>query len=112
MKDVQTLPGADTDCDHNVLFAKICTKLKKIVWFQEGKQKWELQKLYPQCQKVQDALEEKFSAIKCESGNMKVQWNNIKKCVLDTLSNFVGKVNRTARKPWITHEMISKWINE
>jgi len=29
MKDVQTLPGAVTDPDHNLLVAKICTKLKK-----------------------------------------------------------------------------------
>ena len=29
VKDVQTLPVADTDSDHNLLVAKICTKLKK-----------------------------------------------------------------------------------
>jgi uncharacterized membrane-anchored protein len=34
--------------------------------------------------------------------------NNIKKCVLDTMSDLVGKVERRARKPWITQEMISK----
>jgi hypothetical protein len=28
---VQTVPGADTDCDHNLLVAKICNRLKKIV---------------------------------------------------------------------------------
>jgi len=27
--DVQTLPGADIDSDHNLLVAKICTILKK-----------------------------------------------------------------------------------
>jgi len=36
------------------------------------------------------------------------QWNNIKECVLDTLSDLVGKVEKTSRKPWITQEMISK----
>ena len=30
VKDVQTLPGADIDSDHNLLVAKICTRLKKI----------------------------------------------------------------------------------
>jgi hypothetical protein len=39
---------------------------------------------------------------------VEVQWNNIKKCVLDTMSDLVGKVERGARKPWITQEMISK----
>jgi hypothetical protein len=39
---------------------------------------------------------------------VEVQWNNIKKCVLDTISDLVGKYERRARKPWITQEMISK----
>jgi hypothetical protein len=39
---------------------------------------------------------------------VEVQWNNIKKCVLDTMNDLVGKVERRARKPWITQEMISK----
>jgi hypothetical protein len=36
MKDVQTLPGADTDSDCNLLIAKIFTTLKKIVGCQKG----------------------------------------------------------------------------
>jgi endonuclease/exonuclease/phosphatase family metal-dependent hydrolase len=31
VKDVQTLPGADIDCDHNLLVTKFCTRLKKIM---------------------------------------------------------------------------------
>jgi type I site-specific restriction endonuclease len=31
-----------------------------------------------------------------------------KECVLDTISDVVGKVEKIARKPWITQEMISK----
>jgi hypothetical protein len=57
---------------------------------------------------VQDTLEEKPSAIKCESGNVEVQWNNSKKCVLRTMSDCWEKDDRTARKPWITKEMINK----
>ena len=37
-----------------------------------------------------------------------VQWKNIKEYVLDTISDLVGKVEKRARKPWITQEMISK----
>ena len=33
VKDVQTLPGADIDSDHNLLVAKICTRLKKFIRF-------------------------------------------------------------------------------
>ena len=57
---------------------------------------------------MQDTLEEKLGAIECESGNADVQWKNIKECVLDTISDLVGKVEKRARKPWITQEMISK----
>ena len=57
---------------------------------------------------MQDTLEEKLCAIECDSGNVKVQWKNIKECVLDTVSDLVGKVEKRARKPWITQEMISK----
>ena len=44
---------------------------------------------------MQGALEEIFGAIECECGNVEVQWNNVKKCVLDTRSDLVGKVDRT-----------------
>jgi len=57
---------------------------------------------------VQDTLEEKLGAILCESGNAEVQWKNIKECVLDTISDLVGEVEKRARMPWITREMISK----
>ena len=46
-------------------------------------------------------LEEKLGAIECDSGNAEVQWKNIKECVLDTISDLVGKVEKRARKPWI-----------
>jgi len=61
---------------------------------------------------VQDILEEKICATECESGNAEVQWNNIKECMPDTISDLVGKVEKRARKPWITQEMIVKWVRE
>jgi hypothetical protein len=48
--------------------------------------------------KVQDALKQKLSGIKNESANVEVQYSNIKKCVLDTVSDLVGKVEMRARK--------------
>jgi hypothetical protein len=57
---------------------------------------------------VQDTLEEKLGAIGCESGNVEVQWNNIKECVLDTISDLIGKFEKRTKKPWITQGMISK----
>jgi len=57
---------------------------------------------------VQDTLEDKLGAMGCERGNVEVQWNNIKECVLSTISDLVGKVEERARKPRITHEVTSK----
>jgi hypothetical protein len=59
---------------------------------------------------VQNILEAKLGAIEYESGNAEVQWKNIKECVLDTISDLVGKVEKRARKPWIAQEMISKMV--
>jgi len=108
VKDVQLLLGADNDSDHNLLVAKICTRLKKIICFQKRRPQWDLEKLYAQRQRVQDKLEEKLDAIGCDIGNVEVQWNNMKECVFDTTSDLVGKVEKRARKPRITQEMISK----
>ena len=57
---------------------------------------------------MQDDLEEKLGVIGCDSGNVEVQWNNIRECVLDTVSGLVGEVEKRKIKPWITQEMISK----
>ena len=111
MKDVQTLPGADTDSDHNLIFAKICIRLRKIIRFQKRRPQWDLEKLYAQRQRVQDTIEEKLGIIGCDSGNVEMQWKNTKECVLDTISDLVGKVDKRARKPRITQELISK-MNE
>lgn len=43
---------------------------------------------------MQDTLEETGGAIECESGNVEVQWNNMNKYVLDTMSDMVMKDNR------------------
>jgi hypothetical protein len=66
---------------------------------------------------VQDTVEHTLGATECQSENVEVQWNIYKKCVLDTMSDLDGKVDRKARKPWIIQEMMSKmdeqrtWMN-
>jgi hypothetical protein len=59
---------------------------------------------------VQDTLEETLGAIGCDSGNVEVQWDDIKEFMLDTVSDLVGKVEKRARNTWITQEMISKMV--
>jgi len=48
MKDVQTMPGAVIDSDHNILASKVRTRLKKIIRFQKSRPRWDLEKLYAQ----------------------------------------------------------------
>jgi hypothetical protein len=52
VKDMQTQPGANIDSDHNLLVAKICTRLKRFIRFQKRKPVWDLEKLQAR-QKVQ-----------------------------------------------------------
>jgi hypothetical protein len=37
VKDVKKQPGADIDSDHNLLVAKICTRLKRVIRLQKRK---------------------------------------------------------------------------
>lgn len=67
-----------------------------------GKHKKGFLRVYAQRQVVQNTVEEKFGAIACESENVQVQWENIKKSVLDTISDLVEYLEKTARKPWNT----------
>lgn len=43
---------------------------------------------------MHDILEEKFGAFECEIGDVELQWNNIKKSVVDTTSDLLLKVER------------------
>jgi len=44
VKDVKTLPGTDIDSDHNILVAKVCTRLKKIIRFLKRRPQGDLEK--------------------------------------------------------------------
>jgi hypothetical protein len=48
IKEVQTLPGADTVSLHNLLVAKINGRLKKIIRLKNGKPKCDLEKFCAQ----------------------------------------------------------------
>ena len=41
-----------------------------------------------------------------------MQWNNCKKCVLETVSDLFRKVDRKARKPWIRQEIINTTVEQ
>ena len=62
---------------HNLLVAKFCTRLKKIIRFQTRRPSWELGKLYAQRQRVQDTLEEKFGLIECEGMSVEEKYKGM-----------------------------------
>jgi hypothetical protein len=100
--------GADIGSGHNLLVAEICTRWNKIIRFQKGTARWNLVQFYAQRQKEQDTPEETFGAVDCERENVGGLWSDIGKCVLVTVSDWIGKVERTAGKPRITGEMMGK----
>ena len=69
--DVQTLPRADIDSHHNLLVAKVRTRLKKIIRFQKSRTRCDLEKLYAQRQSVQDTLQEKLGQLNVKVGMRK-----------------------------------------
>jgi len=60
--------------------------------FHQSRTQWDLQKLYVQRQRVQNILEEKIGAIGRDSGNVEMQWKNIKEYEIDTISDLDWKV--------------------
>lgn len=83
---------------------QITTQIEEYHKVSKGELRCDLGKLYAQ---FQDTREEKRGEIYC-GNKIQGQWKNIKKCLLDTVSELVGKVERNAGEPWITQEMISK----
>jgi hypothetical protein len=111
VKDVKTMPGADIDSDHNLLVADIETRLKKIWKRGKRKSKWNLDRLQSEREIVKAALEEKFSEanrVNSVEKSAESEWSSFKSVVLDVLGNNIGKVEKKAKKPWITTEMMKK----
>lgn len=89
------------DCDHNLF---VLHQIEENLDFPKLKPRWDLEKLDAQRQKCK-ILYYKNNSVQ---SNVEVERNNIKKCVLRSVSDLVGKIDRTARKPLITQEMISE----
>jgi hypothetical protein len=61
---------------------------------------------------VQESLEEKLGAGNCMNRNVERPWNNIKKCLLDAVSDFVGKLRREQETHGLRKKLSVKWMNE
>jgi hypothetical protein len=85
--------------------------LKEFIKFQKGKPRWDLENLHAQQQKIKDTLEKNLYVTEWESGNVEVQRNNIKKCVLDTVTDLVGKTGKQ-ESHGLHRKWPIKWMNE
>jgi hypothetical protein len=70
----------------------ICTGLKKIIKFRNGKQSWIVENLYAVRQKAENFIEDNLLGWVVKLGNLNVQRNKINKFVLDTVIDLVGKL--------------------
>ncbi|XP_026467813.1 uncharacterized protein LOC113371400 [Ctenocephalides felis] len=108
VKDVKTFARADVDSDHKLLTADIETKLKNIRKTGKKRQRWNLENPRNNKIVVRRDMETKFSVIKGRKEAVEKDWNEVKSVLLETLEDNVGKLEKVARKPWITQEMIKK----
>jgi hypothetical protein len=77
-----------------LIVCEMCIRLMNNMKFQKDNPRWDLEKFCGRRQKVQDTLEEKLRGFEWKTGNVEILCYNIKKCVLDTMSGLVGKVDR------------------
>ena len=103
MKDVQKMPGANIGSDHNLLVVKICTRKKKSLSPKKENQNGMWRSYITNNRKCKQSRKKNSLQL-----NVKVWRNYIKKCVLDNMSDLIGKADRKARKSWITQEIINK----
>ena len=59
--------------------------------------------------KLSFLISKKFSRFYTKvSSSGRLRWKSVKECILDTIRDLVGKVEKRATKRWITQEIISK----
>jgi hypothetical protein len=79
----------------------------------KGKPILDLEKLHAQGQNVQDTAEEDLGAFECERGDVDLQWNNMKRSVVDATSDLLVEVHSGGQESCGLHKKCSvKWMNE
>jgi hypothetical protein len=111
VKNSRAYPGADVDSDHNLVMAKIELKLKKIVKSIQ-KRKWCMNELEKQKGKFQRVVEREMATEADDrncSRTIQGKWKKLKEAITIGAKEVYGyQKARTAKKPWITKEMLDK----
>ena len=108
VKNACSYPGADADTDHNLMVMRQVVTLKKI-----GKRrkilKWNLENMEKRAEIFQNKVIEKIKENKREEDDIEEDWKTLKQAVLESAKSEIGyKEGVTAKKPWVTEEMIRK----
>ena len=108
VKNACSYPGADADTDHNLIVMSQVVTLKKI-----GKRrkilKWNLENMEKRAESFQNKVIEKIKENKREEDDIEGDWKTLKQAVLESAKSEIGyKEGVTAKKPWVTEEMIRK----
>jgi len=109
VKNARAYPGADVDTDHNLVMAKIELKLKRISK-SIRKKKWCMNDLEKQKGKFQRTVEAELMKQKSNGiQGVEGEWRNLKEAITVGAEEVYGRQGaRTAKKPWITGEMLDK----
>jgi len=109
VKNARAYPGADVYSDHNLVMAKIETRLKKIVRINR-KKKWCMKDLENKKGQFQRAVEKEIKRVNdYEVGGVDKEWCKLKEAITTGAKEVYGFQNTSAaKKPWITSEMLSK----
>lgn len=106
IKSAKTYPSADADTDHELLAANIRMRLRKLQRVTRPKT-INTEKLQEQQYRTQfnNSIANDFS--EASTANTDMAWNRIKSTMLTAAEQVVGKKEQTAKKPWMTQEIIN-----
>ena len=106
VKNSRSYPGADADSDHNLVAMNVAVRFKTLHKSRRQK-RWDTDKLVSQQSKFREEVDKQV--VPGNLNGVESRWSNLKGVVMKTAMKVIGyKQKKTARKPWITHEMIEK----
>ena len=109
VRNSRAYPGADANSDHNLVMAKTGLKLKKIVR-SKPKKKWCMSELVNKKGQFQKTVENEIGMRMNDNvRGIEEQWTQLKDAIAVGAEEAFGyQKARTAKKEWITEEMLNK----
>jgi len=108
VKKSRSYPGVDINSDHNLVMMKCYLKFNKITCKKEMVQ-WQVKKLRDEKSKKQyrDSTNDVTIEDSLEPQNIEEIWQSLKQTITKTAAKPLGHKNITARKNWITAEIVN-----